>query len=59
MAAAKKKAVSQETNWNEVIGRSLARFALDRATLKDNGLATKARFLMGLGVSRREAAEIP
>lgn len=43
-------------SWLAVIGRSLAFLCLAQADLRDKDLATQARFLETLGVSRKEAA---
>jgi hypothetical protein len=42
--------------WLAVIGRSLAYLCLQAGELKDKQLADKAKFLLALGVDRKEAA---
>ena len=42
--------------WLAVIGRSLAFLCLAQADLRDKDLATQGRFLMSLGLSKKEAA---
>jgi hypothetical protein len=42
--------------WLSVIGRSLALLCLQGAGLGDKNTAEKARFLEGLGISRKDAA---
>ncbi len=44
------------SNWPAVIGRSLAFLCLVHGDLRDKDLATQARFLEGLGLSRKESA---
>ena len=45
-----------EQTWLAIIGRALAFLCLAEADLRDKDLATQARFLEGLGLSRRDAA---
>jgi hypothetical protein len=44
--------------WLAVIGRSLAFLCLAQADLRDKDLATQARFLESLGLSRKEGAAL-
>lgn len=46
----------EEQAWLAVIGRALAFLCLTEADLRDKDLATQARFLVSLGLSRRDAA---
>lgn len=46
------------TDWNAVAAKALAFQALHLAGLKDKGLYEKAKFLMGLGLSRADAASM-
>lgn len=47
-----------EQDWAPVIGRSLAFLALHYAGLREKDLAPQGVFLEGLGLTRREAAEL-
>jgi hypothetical protein len=44
--------------WLSVIGRSLAFLCLVKASIRDKDLATQARFLIALGLSRKEVATL-
>ncbi len=44
--------------WAGVIGRALAFLCLASADLRDKDLADQARFLTGLGLSRKDSAAI-
>lgn len=46
----------EEREWLAVIGRSLAFLCLASADLRDKDLADQARFLEGLGLSRKDCA---
>lgn len=46
------------SNWPAVIGRSLAFLCLAQADFRDKDLATQARFLENLGLSRKECAAL-
>ena len=47
------------TNWDAVIGRSLAYLCLrNNGELEGKGLVDKARFLMSLGLGRADAAAL-
>ncbi len=48
----------EEQAWLAVIGRALAFLCLAEADLRDKDLATQARFLESLGLSRRDAADL-
>ncbi len=47
-----------ENPWLGVIGRSLAFLCLKEAGLREENIATQARFLETLGLSRKEAAQL-
>ena len=48
-----------ETNWQAVVGRSLAHMVLkDHDFGEADGVVDKAEFLMGLGLSRSDAARM-
>lgn len=49
---------SDDTRWMRVIGRSLAFLCLAQAELRDKGLGPQAKFLIGLGLTLPEAAEM-
>jgi hypothetical protein len=49
---------NQENDWLGVIGRSLAFLCLAEADLRDKDLATQARFLESLGLSRKDSAAL-
>ena len=46
------------TDWNEVIAKALAYTVVQSAGLKDRKLTDQAIFLMGLGLSRKDAAAV-
>lgn len=46
------------SQWTAVIARSLAFLCLTGADLRDKDLATQARFLEGLGLSRKDCATL-
>lgn len=46
------------TEWMSVIGRSLAFLCLQHGDMRDKSIVEQAEFLMGLGVSRKDAAAI-
>jgi len=45
-------------DWHAVLARSAAFFALHGSGLREKDLATQGHFLEGLGLPRREAAEL-
>lgn len=45
-------------NWLAVIGRSLAFLCLSQADLRDKDQATQGKFLLSLGLSRKEVAAL-
>jgi hypothetical protein len=50
---------NQQTEiWTPIIGRALALIALHGSSCREGTLAEKAKFLEGLGLSRKDAAEI-
>jgi DNA-binding CsgD family transcriptional regulator len=48
----------QELYWRGVVGRSLAYLCLDAAELTKRDIATKASFLVSLGLTRKDVASI-
>lgn len=44
--------------WLPIIGKALARLALENSPSKNSTTADKAKFLEGLGLARKDAAEI-
>jgi hypothetical protein len=48
----------EEQNWLAVIGRALALRCLAESDHKGKDLATQARFLESLGISRKESASL-
>jgi hypothetical protein len=49
---------AEETNWNAVAARSLALIALKATSLADESLGERARFLMSLGINRKDSAAL-
>jgi len=49
---------SGQDQWLAVIGRSLAFLCLAQADLRDKDLATQGKFLVSLGLVRKEAAAL-
>ena len=48
----------QERDWNSVIGRALAYLCMVQGGLLPKDLATKGKFLEGVGLTRQEAADL-
>ncbi len=46
------------TNWNEVIAKALAYLVMKSDDLKGKNVTERATFLMSLGLSRKDAAEL-
>ena len=46
------------TDWNAVIAKALMFLVVNSAELKDKKVTEKAAFLMGLGLSRKDAAAV-
>jgi hypothetical protein len=55
---ARTEAETQKTDWQAVIGRALAHLALTYGMPESSSVTEKAQFLIGLGLSRAEAASI-
>ncbi len=49
---------NERSDWQAVIARSLAYLCLQNTDLKNDTLTTRARFLIGLGLSTADAAAI-
>ncbi len=49
---------AEEPDWTEVIAKALAYLAVNTDDLKTRTLTERATFLMGLGLSRAEAAAL-
>lgn len=47
-----------DPNWLAVIGRALAHLCMQQADLKTQTIAEKAQFLLGLGLTADDAAEM-
>ena len=50
--------MEDEQLWLSVVGRSLAFLCLKEAGLRDENIATRAQFLEGLGLPRKDAAQL-
>jgi hypothetical protein len=51
-------AARDDIDWMPVIAKSLAHLCLTRAEMRDESMLTQARFLEGLGLPRREVAQM-
>ena len=49
---------TEETDWEAVAAKSLAILALSKSDLADKTIAERGEFLIGLGISRPEAAAL-
>jgi hypothetical protein len=60
MPAAKRapKPEDKQTDWNEVIAKSLAFLVVNSADWRDKKVTERAAFLMSLGLGRKDAAAV-
>jgi hypothetical protein len=57
----KRAAASQDdttSNWNEIIAKALAYLVMNSDDLKTKNVTERAKFLMGLGLRRKDAAAL-
>jgi hypothetical protein len=52
------RSTESATDWNEVIAKAFAYLVVNSAGLKDKKVTEKATFLMGIGLTRKDAAAV-